>query len=90
MIGNVCRYEGGYSNGRRNGGGKFTMPNKDTYEGEWVENEVRERNIYDISYWVVGGYIDAWRGDLHIPFLRFLYKVEWDGRRDELNGCLKS
>lgn len=35
-----ARYEGEYKDGLKHGIGKMVYPNKDVYEGEWVENKV--------------------------------------------------
>lgn len=36
-----ARYEGNYKDGLKHGFGKMKFPNGDIYEGEWVENKVR-------------------------------------------------
>ena len=36
-----ARYEGNYKDGLKHGFGKMKFPNVDLYEGEWVENKVR-------------------------------------------------
>jgi len=36
-----ARYEGNYKDGLKHGFGKMKFPNGDLYEGEWVENKVR-------------------------------------------------
>jgi hypothetical protein len=35
-----ARYEGEYKDGLKHGIGKMVYPNKDVYEGEWMENKV--------------------------------------------------
>ena len=41
-----ARYEGEYKDGLKHGIGKMVYPNKDVYEGEWVENKVSV-SVYD-------------------------------------------
>jgi hypothetical protein len=35
-----ARFEGTYKDGSKTGFGKMTFPNKDVYEGEWLEDKV--------------------------------------------------
>lgn len=42
----VSRYEGNYTNGKKNGIGKMVFSNKDIYEGEWVDDKMEGEGSY--------------------------------------------
>ena len=42
----VAKYEGAYADGKKNGIGKMTYPNKDEYTGEWKDNKMDGEGTY--------------------------------------------
>eukprot|EP01006_Ploeotia_vitrea_P023416 TRINITY_DN55879_c1_g1_i2.p1 TRINITY_DN55879_c1_g1~~TRINITY_DN55879_c1_g1_i2.p1 ORF type:complete len:196 (+),score=14.01 TRINITY_DN55879_c1_g1_i2:96-683(+) len=54
----IARYEGNYENGMRNGVGKMTYPNGDSYAGSWVEGKMNGEGSY--TYAKTGDIYSGW------------------------------
>lgn len=48
-----ARYEGDYKDGLKHGIGKMIYPNKDIYEGEWLENKVSKLFLCTIIMYLI-------------------------------------